>query len=87
MRGSMKPDIEEAVDGADQQEVVDDGMDEQEGESEEARLGQTVDVPAEAVEQVKSLNFLWLKFNFLILGAGGAAKKRAQEGNLRHQHH
>ena len=47
MRGAMKPDIEEAVD---------DGMDEQEGESEEARLGQTVDVPAEAVEQVESLN-------------------------------
>ena len=57
MRGAVKPDIEEAaVDGADQQEVVDDGMDEQEDESEEARLGQTVDVPAGAVKQVKSLN-------------------------------
>ena len=65
MRGSMKPDIEEAVDGADQQEVVDDGMDEQEGESEEARLGQTVDVPAEAVEQVKSLNLFFCGLNLI----------------------
>ena len=66
MRGAVKPDIEEVVDGADQQEVVGDGMDQQEDESEEARLGQTVDVPAEAVEQVKSLNlfFLWLEFYF-----------------------
>ena len=55
MRGAVKPDIEEAVDGADQQEVVDEAN-EQEDESEEARLGQTVDVPAGAVKQVKSLN-------------------------------
>ena len=55
-RGAVKPDIDKAVAGAG----------EQEDENEEGRLGQTVDVPAEAVEQVESLNSFFCGLNFIL---------------------
>ena len=56
---------------------------EQVEESEEA----TVEVPVEAVEQVsKKFEFSFFLFFYQILGAGWT-KKRAQERNIRHQHH